>query len=46
MSLPLYEKYRPASWPEVLAQAKVKAAIQALAKRGLGGKAYWFTGQS
>lgn len=42
----LYEKYRPADWPEVIGQDKALAKIAALRKRGLAGRAYWFSGQS
>lgn len=42
----LTEQYRPAQWNEVAGQDKAIAKIQALAKRGLGGRAYWLTGQS
>ncbi len=43
---PLFEKYRPKNFSEVVGQEKVVARIQALAKRGLGGRAFWLTGQS
>src|SRR5216683_1487212 len=44
---PLTEKYRPASWAEVLGQDKVVARIRALAKRdALTGRAFWLSGQS
>ena len=42
----LYEQYRPATWTEVVGQDKAVAKIQSLARRGLGGRAYWVTGQS
>jgi DNA polymerase III subunit gamma/tau len=42
----LTERYRPASWSEVVGQEKVVQRLQALAKRGLGGRAYWLSGQS
>ncbi|HLJ96275.1 MAG TPA: AAA family ATPase [Gemmataceae bacterium] len=44
--IPLFERYRPRSFAEVVGQDKVVARIQALAKRGLGGRAFWLTGQS
>jgi DNA polymerase III gamma/tau subunit len=44
---PLYEKYRPACWAEVVGQPKVVATIQRLiARGGLAGKAYWIAGAS
>jgi DNA polymerase-3 subunit gamma/tau len=43
---PLFETYRPASWSEVVGQDKAIQKIQTLAKRGLGGRAWWITGQS
>ena len=43
---PLCERYRPTTWDAVIAQAKAVAQIQALAKRGLGGRAFWITGQT
>lgn len=43
---PLFEQYRPAEWGEVTGQDKALAKIQALARRGLAGRAYWLSGQS
>src|SRR5712692_2595650 len=43
---PLTEQYRPKAWSEVVGQDKVVQRIQALAKRGLAGRAYWISGQS
>src|SRR5207244_4406715 len=43
-SLP--EQYRPATWSEVVGQDKTVQRIQALAKRGLSGRAFWISGQS
>jgi replication-associated recombination protein RarA len=44
---PLYEKYRPASWPEVVGQDKVVKQIRQLIDRGgLSGRAYWLSGGS
>ena len=43
---PLCEKYRPATWQDVAGQDKVVGRIRALAGRGLGGRAYWLSGQS
>jgi len=43
----LAEKYRPASWDEVVGQEKVVARLRALSARGgLAGRAYWLSGQS
>lgn len=43
----LSEAYRPTSFSAVLGQDKVVRRIQTMAAtRGLGGKAYWLTGQS
>ena len=43
----LADKYRPATWREVVGQDKVVARVQALTKRGgLAGRAYWLSGQS
>lgn len=42
----LFEQYRPANWSQVIGQEKAVAKIQQLAKRGLGGRAYWISGQS
>jgi len=46
MSLPLYQQYRPHSWTEVLGQDKAIATLQTLARKGLSGRAYWYSGQS
>ena len=42
----LYEKYRPRAWGDVVGQNKVIGQIQLLTKRGLGGRAYFISGQS
>jgi DNA polymerase III gamma/tau subunit len=42
----LTERYRPQSWADVVGQDKVVARLRALAQRGLGGRAYWLSGQS
>jgi len=42
----LFEQYRPASWPEVIGQDKAVKKIKAVAKRGIGGRAWWISGQS
>lgn len=45
-SAPLYERYRPATWDEVVGQEKVVARLRTLAQRsGLAGKAYWIIGK-
>ncbi len=46
MMQPLHEQYRPQAWDDVIGQGKAVAKIKALAKRGLAGRAWWFTGQS
>src|SRR5947209_15375725 len=44
---PLAEKYRPQAWADVVGQDKVVSRLKALADRGgLGGRAYWLSGQS
>jgi DNA polymerase-3 subunit gamma/tau len=43
---PLPEQYRPRTWADVVGQDKVVQRIQALAKRGLAGRAYWLSGGS
>lgn len=43
---PLVEQYRPRKWADVVGQEKVVNRIQAVAKRGLAGRAYWLSGQS
>ena len=43
----LADKYRPASWDEVVGQDKIVARLRALAARGsLAGRAFWLSGQS
>jgi DNA polymerase-3 subunit gamma/tau len=42
----LFEQYRPTKWTDVVGQDKIVARIQALAKRGLPGRAFWLSGQS
>lgn len=42
----LVEQYRPRHWSEVVGQEKAIGKIQALAKRGLAGRAFWISGQS
>ena len=43
---PLYEKYRPRQWSKIVGQDKALAKIDAIRRRGFGGRAFWFTGQS
>lgn len=44
MSKPLYEKYRPKAWPEVIAQ---DAAVRTIGHcRPFGGQAFWLSGGS
>ena len=40
----LHEQYRPTKWSDVVGQDKIVARIQALAKRGLAGRAFWLSG--
>jgi replication-associated recombination protein RarA len=42
----LHLQYRPKTWDEVIGQEKAIAKIDRLRQRGLGGRAYWITGQS
>ena len=44
---PLYERYRPSTWGEVIGQDKLVARLRQLAQRStLSGRAYWLAGQS
>jgi len=44
---PLVERYRPASWAEVVGQEKTVKAVRQLAQRGaLAGRAFFLSGQS
>jgi DNA polymerase III gamma/tau subunit len=44
---PLVERYRPATWAEVVGQERVVGRIRQLAQReALAGRAYWLSGQS
>ena len=44
---PLVERYRPATWAEVIGQERVVGRVCQLAQRGaLAGRAYWLSGQS
>lgn len=42
----LHERYRPRSWADVVGQPKALATIERLRAAGLGGRAYWLSGQS
>jgi replication-associated recombination protein RarA len=42
----LFEKYRPARWPDVIGQDKAVRAVDLLRKGGFGGRAIWLTGPS
>lgn len=42
----LFEQYRPTTWADVVGQDKVLAKIETLRPRGLGGRAWWLSGQS
>ena len=44
--LPLFEKYRPAAWSDVVGQDKTIKKIKTLLARGIGGRAFWIAGQS
>lgn len=43
---PLFEDYRPSSFDDVCGQDKAIKRLQAIGRRGYGGKAIWFAGQS
>jgi replication-associated recombination protein RarA len=44
---PLVERYRPATWAEVVGQERIVGRIRQLAQRdALAGRAYWLSGQS
>jgi DNA polymerase III gamma/tau subunit len=44
---PLFERYRPRTWSDVVGQEKTVQRIKLLADRGsLSGRAYWISGQS
>src|SRR5262249_36926655 len=45
-TMQLTEQYRPKTWDEVAGQEEVLATINALRRRGLGGRAYVLTGKS
>ena len=39
-------KYRPATWEALIGQDKIKARIDYIRKRGLGGRTYLLSGSS
>src|SRR5262245_41895365 len=41
IAMQLTEQYRPRTWTDVAGQDKIVRQVQALAKRGLAGRAYW-----
>ena len=45
-SMQLHEQYRPKCWGEVAGQSEALAEVQAVLKRGWGGRAWWLTGLS
>ena len=45
-SMQLHEQYRPKCWEEVAGQVEALAEVQAVLKRGWGGRAWWLTGLS
>ena len=42
----LHEQYRPTTWADVAGQDRALAKVRTVAKRGLGGRAFWIAGQS
>ena len=42
----LHEQYRPSRWEDVAGQSKALTKLDRIRKRGLGGRAYWISGQS
>src|SRR5438552_4147684 len=42
----LFERFRPATFADVVGQDKAVARLQSLAQRGIAGRAYWFAGLS
>ncbi|KKN16590.1 hypothetical protein LCGC14_0974300 [marine sediment metagenome] len=42
----LFEAYRPTVWSDIVGQDKIIATIDCLRPSGLGGRAYWLSGQS
>ncbi len=46
MNTSLFEQYRPSCWSDVVGQDKAIKRIEAIRKRGLGGRAFWISGAS
>jgi len=47
MNAPLFERYRPRTWADVVGQDKAVAQLQAIeARTGFGGRAVWLSGAS
>jgi replication-associated recombination protein RarA len=47
MNAPLFERYRPTSWAELIGQEKIVRRVSLLRDRGgLAGRAYWLSGPS
>jgi DNA polymerase-3 subunit gamma/tau len=47
MNAPLFERYRPANWSELIGQEKIVRRVSLLRDRGgLAGRAYWLSGPS
>ncbi len=42
----LHEQHRPRTWSDIIGQDKAVRTIQALVRRGIGGRALWITGGS
>ena len=42
----LHERFRPATFADVVGQDKALRQIQAVLSRGWGGRAWWITGAS
>jgi replication-associated recombination protein RarA len=42
----LYEKVRPSTWAQIVAQEKAVIQIQTVLKNGWGGRAFWISGAS
>jgi len=43
---PLHEQYRPTDWSQVIGQDKAIDRFRTIAKRGIGGRAFWISGKS
>ena len=40
----LFERFRPTTFSDVVGQDKAVQRLQAIGKRGWGGRAYWLSG--